>query len=108
MEDQLKMYRKYIIAVPSVKLLKPFPQCPDMNYLHHKLERFDFINNTDILIAMIYLSLPFSLNTTDPGFIYETVRLFRGMVLGFFITRITSHVFCKVRHIRFVLVGIYI
>lgn len=78
------MYRNYIIAVPSVKLLKPFAQCPDMNYLHHKLDRFDFIINTDILIAMIYLSLPFSSNTTNPGFIYETVGIFRGMVLRFF------------------------
>lgn len=60
---------------------------------------------------MIYLSLLFSLNATNPGFICEIVRIFRGVILVvffFLITRITSYVFCKVRHIRFVLVGIYI
>lgn len=74
-----------------------------MNYLHH-----DFIDNTGILITMIYLPLPFSFSTTNPGFICEIVEIFRRMVLGFFISRVTSHVFCQARHIRFVHVGIYI
>lgn len=56
---------------------------------------------------MIYLPLPFSFNTTNPGFICEIVEIFRGIGLVFFITRITSHIFYKARHIRFVNVGIY-
>lgn len=51
---------------------------------------------------MIYLPLPFGFSTTNPGFICEIVEIFRRMVLGFFISRVTSHVFCQARHIRFV------